>query len=485
MGGPLPPPPPPTGHSPLPPPPSLPPGAPAGDQMELKELIQKAHHNRPKAMMVNSNGPDGGTFHSMAGDPADHYPDLLDIPNRYQHNQGQGQGQGQGGPPVPPSPQPPNSTSPAKGGQPLNPAALIIPPAPPQQFPHQFPHLIRNNGTSGPPLPPGGPPGTQTVPRSHSMENAADGNSPQPILSPPSQFSAPPPPGDPQAPSFVTLPRNRQLQPRGSGQHVDWNSFADVAGGGGGGGGGGQGKGSRYDGTGPRTSATGGLPAAPPSAPPGGGGKPITFSLKRPCSTIPEGDELDKHPSQREVNQDGGGGQHRDSSGSEVTLVDDNLSGFCEPFGKAQPPPPLGSKGAKNRDSIASNASSDMDGMLGSEPKLRSILKGSNLHSKPSKPISFENPTFNKPPAAPPQQQQPQQPKPSSAQKPQPAGPQQGGAASGSASRRRSQGVANPLGGLKKLPPQPPKVPGGGGGGGKESIPAIRICSSTPTALDV
>ena len=57
------------------------------------------------------------------------------------------------------------------------------------------------------------------------------------------------------------------MQPRGNGQHVDWDSFVTAAagaagpGGGGkgqrGGGGGGRAEAPAYDGVGPRTSATG------------------------------------------------------------------------------------------------------------------------------------------------------------------------------------------------------------------------------------
>ena len=61
----------------------------------------------------------------------------------------------------------------------------------------------------------------------------------------------------------------------------------------------------------------------------------------------------------------------RDSSGSDVTLANESMSGYFEPFGKALPPPPdLNGKGQRsnhtnNRDSIVSTES-DLDSILGS-----------------------------------------------------------------------------------------------------------------------
>ena len=320
--------------------------------MELREIPappQQLQHqppqNRPKQVMVSSNGIDGSNFHSLVKEPtSSNHPDLLD--HRYQQQQQQQQ-----------------HASPGKLPQPLNPAALVVPPTPPLQFPHQFPHLIHSRSGTLP----------HPVSRSHSCDNtigaaAAAANpdkTPSPLLSPPAQFTESNQrnagSNAPQFPGYVTLPRNhhhassngpssssggggRALQPKGSGQHVDWASFT----------GSGQKKpGSSsslgnncpiYDGVGPRTSATGATSGAST------GERGINFTLNRPCPTIPEINE--SH-------------HQRDSSGSEVTIVDDNLSGFCEPFGKAQPPP-LSALRGKNRDSIASSADSDMDGMLAS-----------------------------------------------------------------------------------------------------------------------
>ena len=133
--------------------------------------------------------------------------------------------------------------------------------------------------------------------------------------------------------------------PKGSGQHVDWNSFA-------------KGKsssssppnkGSIYDGVGPRTTATGGAAAIPPP-----------YSGR--CPTILE------EPSSTKA-RPASASRRRDSSASEVTLPEEPVGSYCEPFGKAVPPPPLppGNKkrggGPRNRDSIVS-VDSDMGGIM-------------------------------------------------------------------------------------------------------------------------
>lgn len=121
---------------------------------------------------------------------------------------------------------------------------------------------------------------------------------------------------------------------------------------------------------------------------------PLQF-VGLPCPTIPE-EGCRRSPRRRSSST------FRDSSGSEVTLGEDGIQGYCEPFGKAL----MAKKGAV-RDSIASTES-DMESMLGmktsrnpapvcplhkprQEVKLKSILKkessfsssSSSPHSKP------------------------------------------------------------------------------------------------------
>ncbi|TRY73886.1 hypothetical protein TCAL_16922 [Tigriopus californicus] len=321
-------------------------------QVHIHELeLQDMREMRPKQVMVSSIG-DTNYESGIVGDAADHYPDLLNIPHRYQATS-------------PPSSKP----------QPLNPAALVVPPTPPLKFPHQFPHLIHSNRSNSSNSLPQGPS------RSHSYETHPSGS--QTLLSPPAQFNTTQQMRDSlasMAPGYVTLPRNnRPLQAPGSGQHVNWDTlgYSNMP----------MFKGEEddrcpiYDGVGPRTSAMGGTgssmkqqqqqqhlqhqhhqqqqpltnPEMTANSSASNASKSLQFTLNRPCPTIPE-----------EVLAPGGlrdgSPQQRDSSGSEVTLGEDGLGGFCEPFGKALPP---SVNRAKNRDSIASSADSDMDGLLG------------------------------------------------------------------------------------------------------------------------
>ena len=82
------------------------------DNMEnLPGLRSPRMQQQPKTLMVTSSSITGENFHTGFTDP-DQYPDLLNI-------------------------HPKHPSSP-KVGQPLNPAALVMPPTPPAQFPHQF-----------------------------------------------------------------------------------------------------------------------------------------------------------------------------------------------------------------------------------------------------------------------------------------------------------------------------------------------------------
>ena len=126
------------------------------------------------------------------------YPDLLNIQQ-------------------PPASNRPPPTSPKS--QPLNPAALVIPPTPPAQFPHQFPHLIHTNKA-----------------KNHHVLVS-------PLLSPPAQFSS-----DNQenkSRGYVTLPRKLTASGTSSNSRgpIDWSTMSDRP--------------PIYDGVGPRTSATG------------------------------------------------------------------------------------------------------------------------------------------------------------------------------------------------------------------------------------
>ena len=121
---------------------------------ELQPML-RSPRQQPKTLMVTSSGD---TFHTLA-DP-ETYPDLLNLHpvKSPQHSQQQQQQHQQ--------------TS-ASGGQVLNPATLVIPPAAaPAQFPHQFQHLIHH----------------KPVNRAHSPPNQHILVSP--LLSPPAQFSS-------------------------------------------------------------------------------------------------------------------------------------------------------------------------------------------------------------------------------------------------------------------------------------------------------
>ena len=102
--------------------------------------------------------------------------------------------------------------------QPLNPAALVIPPTPPAQFPHQFQHLIHTKPKN-----------------SHVLVS--------PLLSPPAQFSSET--NENKSRGYVTLPRKLTASSTSSSRGpIDWSTMSDRP--------------PIYDGVGPRTSATGG-----------------------------------------------------------------------------------------------------------------------------------------------------------------------------------------------------------------------------------
>lgn len=331
----------------------LPTGSPdnqAAYEMELRTMRSPPHHHhhqqqlrqqqqQPKTMMVTSNGVSGENYHSLT-DP-DHYPDLLDLhPKRsVVHTHGQA---------------PLKQISPTKkASQPLNPAALVVPPTPPLQFPHQFPHLIHSS--SGPKA--------STAARAHSPTNPV---AVSPLLSPPAQFSTDIPKH--MAKGYVTLPRRLIHQPApptgvSTKGMIDWASMTERA--------------PICDGVGPRTSATGSSALLATQRP---------NMANCPCPTIPEGDEhiISSHGHKRSLSmkrlpppgQVGVCHENRDSSGSEVTLGgEDSISSYCEPFGKALPP--LTSNN-KNRDSIASTES-DLEAIL-SDPTSRRSAAACPLH---------------------------------------------------------------------------------------------------------
>ena len=166
--------------------------------------ILRSPRHQPKTLMVTSSSVTGENFHTFT-DP-DQYPDLLNM-------------------------HPVNtkliSLSPGtqpKVGQPLNPAALVMPPTPPAQFPHQFQHLIHTNKSS---------------PRTHSPQNGSNGGVMSPLLSPPAQFSSPKHEDLGVQKGYVTLPRKLT----GSRGPIDWGVMTERP--------------PIYDGVGPRTSATG------------------------------------------------------------------------------------------------------------------------------------------------------------------------------------------------------------------------------------
>jgi len=277
------------------------------------------------------------------------------------------------------------------------------------------------------------------------------------LLSPPAQFSAGEDIPHSSAPSYVTLPRQqgrqlghqgrggrscpgRPLQPRGSGQHVDWSSFIDNSV---------RGKAvdnptsspnssmssssssssssnprvPAYDGVGVRTSATGGVSGGAAGALPGPRSAGVHFNPR--CPTIPEEPAAVRSASSPHLSS-----ANRDSSGSEITH-DDNLSSYCEPFGKAVPAPPR-----RQRDSLVS-VDSDMSGILSSssagvcplhkppagdvrgppqppQKQLKGILKGGAMN-RPQSPSSSTSSSSSRP-APPPgilkQRKPPQPPSP-------------------------------------------------------------------------
>jgi hypothetical protein len=102
------------------------------DGMELRNLCSPAPPSPPrqaKTIVVSSNnaGETSAYYHSFA-DP-DHFPDLLNIP---QNRSGCYQGRI-----LSPVKTTTATLSGVKLNQPLNPAALVVPPTPPLQFPHQ------------------------------------------------------------------------------------------------------------------------------------------------------------------------------------------------------------------------------------------------------------------------------------------------------------------------------------------------------------
>ena len=107
-----------------------------------------------------------------------------------------------------------------------------------------------------------------------------------------------------------------------------------------------------YDGTGPRVSATGTSSSATSasntqsgssSSGGGGGGGATNKAPLKSCPTIPEesptefllqgrSKTLGRAPSSGRLVSSGGRGSFSSDTGTDI-------SGYCEPFGKAQPPP--------------------------------------------------------------------------------------------------------------------------------------------------
>lgn len=275
------------------------------DNMENLPVLRSPRMQQPKTLMVTSSSITGENFHTGFTDP-DQYPDLLNI-------------------------HPKHPSSP-KVGQPLNPAALVMPPTPPAQFPHQFQHLIHHN--------------KPVVSRAHSPTNQSVLVSP--LLSPPAQFSSPRKElrSSANQVGYVTLPR--KLTSSSSRGPIDWSVMTDRP--------------PIYDGIGPRTSATG-TGSQTPAA-----GAVIINELNQPkrsssLKRFPTAN--DSSSSQQSSNKS------RDSSGSEVTLGgEDSFTAYCEPFGKAMQP--TTSNNHKNTcstttirpDSIASAVDSDLEAML-------------------------------------------------------------------------------------------------------------------------
>ena len=383
---------------------------------------------QPKQMIVSSNnGPNGQNYHSSTitmgnQKPREQFPDLLNMQSNVKAS--------------------PVLHHTRKPNQPLNPAALVLPPSPPLQFPHQFPHLIHPGGRSnatphnspstsgqnkrGPPPPPPA--------RSHSFENSYSDSPPEsqiaPLLSPPAQFGQATFFEDKQESSmhkgYATLPRKLHHNTDSTGNHqtllsdtkrglVDWSAMKDRV--------------PIYDGVGPRTSATGSSHNVNKSGIEEESRKHIASTSKnitgstsdvkqqnRPKCDCPDILEFGKYNSNQTQNKqqqpppqrssslrraENSANRinivsninpiregirrgdvsvqnfedrclphdpRRDSSGSDVTLANESMSGYFEPFGKALPPPPNGitqrNNPSKNRDSIVSTES-DLDSMLG------------------------------------------------------------------------------------------------------------------------
>ena len=409
-------------------------------QNQQRKISSPTHHPintnivQPKQLVVSSNnGPNGQNYHSSTisttQQPREQFPDLLNMQNTLKTS--------------------PLLHNTRKANQPLNPAALVLPPSPPLQFPHQFPHLIHPTGRSNatphnspanqskrnpPPPPPA---------RSHSFENAFN-DSPQetqiaPLLSPPAQFgqanffdekSSSKQQEAAMHKGYATLPRKLQhsnVSANSSSRAptslsdtkrglVDWSVMTDRT--------------AIYDGVGPRTSATGSShhvekfgnveESGQSSSFPSNNISTAKSDLKqsnRPKCDCPDILEFSKYNSSQNQNKSQQQppqrtsslrriensntvnivaninplkevirrgeisvqkyedqcvphDPRRDSSGSDVTLANESMSGYFEPFGKAlpPPPPPTGSSfranQTKNRDSIVSTES-DLDSILG------------------------------------------------------------------------------------------------------------------------
>lgn len=266
--------------------------------------------------MVTSHSITGESFHTFT-DP-DQYPDLLNI-----------------------HPKPPTSPAISHGaklGQPLNPAALVVPPTPPAQFPHQFQHLIHHK---------------QQPPRAHSPTQQSVLVSP--LLSPPAQFSSSPVPSlknDPKG--YVTLPRKLN-QSRGP---IDWSSMSDRP--------------PIYDGVGPRTSATGTKSEPKRSS-----------SLKR----FPDSKSRDSSGSEVTL------GMYLRYSSLDLQFPifaggEESFTAYCEPFGKSLPP--LTSNNHKNTcnatslrpDSIASAVDADLEAIVSGDGPFSSTVSNHRKRSK-------------------------------------------------------------------------------------------------------
>ncbi len=185
--------------------------------MEISELLPthpstpsspRQQGFQPKTLMVTSSGLSGENFHTFT--EPDQYPDLLNI-----HPQASGT--------------PLLASREVRGQLPLNPAALVMPPTPPAQFPHQFQHLIHHSSKKLP----------SVSTRAHSPVNHPNSILVSPLLSPPAQFSSSP---KREPKGYVTLPRKLTSSHQSRGP-IDWSVMSERP--------------PIYDGVGPRTSATG------------------------------------------------------------------------------------------------------------------------------------------------------------------------------------------------------------------------------------